>query len=77
MRSHMGLYALPISKHYKRYYVLAEEDQDPVKGVLWYYIARSRSRKNPSIVVPENEIIKQQAWMRMKICDPIEGKLSY
>jgi len=77
MRSRMGLYVLPINKNYKRYYVLVEEDQDPMKGVLWYYIAKSRSRKNPSIEVPKNQIIQKQSWMRLKICDPIDGEISY
>ena len=75
MRRQMGLYVLPISRSSKRYFVLSRETNNALKGAPWYYVAKSRARTNPSIVVPENSLAKQRAWMNFKICSSVDGEV--
>lgn len=75
MRSKMGLYVLPVSRLEKRYFVLSRENNNPLKGALWYYVAKQRARTNPAIVVPENSLAKERAWMNFKICSSVDGEI--
>ena len=75
MRKHMGLYVLPVSRLEKRYFVLSRETNNALKGAPWYYVAKFRARTNPAIVVPENSLAKQRAWMNFKICSSVDGEI--
>ncbi len=73
MRSQMGLYVLPISKTDIRYYVVEEQTEDALKGVLWHYVARARSAKNPNIIVPENELVARRERIHFSVCNKHSG----
>ncbi len=73
LRSRMGLYSLEVSPHDKRYYVIARSVTDPFKGISWYYVAKTRARQNPAVIVPDNPVIKRYAWMT--ICSSVTGEV--
>lgn len=76
LRRQLGVYFFPVSKKEMRYFVLARPAADMRKEIAWHYIARMRRRKNPSIQVPENKIVKSHEDWNEKVCASFDGKLS-
>ena len=76
LRRRMGLYILPLSRRDKRYFVFAQQPQNAVQGIPWYYVAWYRSQRDPNIEIPSNAIINRYAYYRdFKICGASSGEL--
>ncbi len=75
LRRHMGLYMLNVTKNDKRYFVIRRETSDAKKGVPWYYVARYRARRNPSVQVPRNSLAEMYSSWNYKLCSSVDGEL--
>lgn len=76
LRQRLGLYVLPTGQgSSRRYFALAEEAADEYKGITWYYVARRRVQKNPSLPLPSNKLADMYARFgaNYKICSAVDG----
>lgn len=71
----LGLYVLPVTSNDKRYFVISADIQDDHKTIPWYFVSRSRSRRNPDIVPPNNRLVEMMASINQKVCSQYDGEL--
>ena len=75
MLKSLGLYILPVTTNDKRYFVLSREGSSDKKSISWYYVARYRNRRDPSVKVPANKMAEMYASLNYKICHAGDGEL--
>ena len=75
LRKNLGLYILPISRHAKRYFVISGDKAGERKSTAWYYVAKSRAKKDPSIKVPANNFVSSYESINYSVCSTIDGEL--
>ncbi len=71
----MGLYVLPVTNIEKRYFVISADVDDDRKKVPWHFVASSRARRDPSIQVPENNLVQMMYSINQKVCSQYDGDL--
>ena len=77
LKKDLGVYFLPITKSRNRFFVQTKEQTNPNKGVSYYYIAKERSKKDPSIKVPSNSLIESIQYFGNSTVCLDDGKLLY
>lgn len=67
LRSKMGLYVLPITKKYQRYFILTRSN-DEKKTVPYYYIMVAQAKRNPRVKVPSNGVVEMYQMYDYAVC---------
>ncbi len=67
LRSKMGLYVLPITKKYQRYFILTRTN-DEKKAVPYYYIMVAQAKRNPRVKVPSNGVVEMYQMYDYAVC---------
>ena len=75
LRQSLGLYVLPVSEIAKRYFVVSGSAADAHKGLSWYYVARARAAKDPTVKVPSNSVAESYGAMNFTVCSAVDGEL--
>ena len=75
LRASLGLYVMPVSDQEIKYFVVSGEAADAHKGLTWYYVARSRAQKNPSVKVPSNSFAQSYESINLSVCSAVDGEL--
>lgn len=73
LRSKMGLYVLPVTKEYLRYFILTRSKDDK-KTVPYYYYMEAKARRNPRVQVPQNGLVEMYKIYDYSVCSS-DGKL--
>lgn len=68
LRKDLGVYALPINKKTRRYFIIAQQTPDPKKGVPYYYLMKERAKYDKSVKVPSNALVESYAYYGYTIC---------
>ncbi len=75
LQKKLGLYVLPVTVNDKRYFVISADIEDEYKSVPWYFVSRSRARRNPEIKTPPNRLVEMMSSINQKICSQYDGDL--
>lgn len=67
LKKELGVYYLPVSKKLYRYFVHTK-DKKPLKTVPYYYVMKSRKKRNPKLELPKNEVIEYHQYYHYTIC---------
>lgn len=68
LRDKLGVYFLPITKNKTRYFVFARTAKEPLKGVPYYYLMLSQSKRNPKVKVPSNSLVESYNVYGYTVC---------
>ncbi|MBO7190598.1 MAG: tetratricopeptide repeat protein [Elusimicrobiaceae bacterium] len=74
LRKELGVYALPVNKKTRRYFIIAQQTPDPKKGIPYYYLMKERAKYDKSVKVPKNSLAESYAYYGYTICFD-DGKL--
>lgn len=75
LRQSLGLYILPINQTEKRYFVYNKSGASAQRGVSWYYVAKMRSRRDPSLRPKSNAYVQEYESLGYKVCSSASGEL--
>ncbi len=57
LKNKMGVKFLPITKSRFRFFVQSKDQEEPIKGVPYYYVIKNRAKRDPSLKVPHNSLV--------------------
>lgn len=67
LKKDLGVLFLPVGKKRYRYFVQTKDPKD-LKNVPYYYVMKSRKKRNPKLEVPKNSVIKKHEYFNYTIC---------
>lgn len=62
IKNQLGVKFLPVTKTHFRFFVQSKEQDEPIKGVAYYYVMKARAQKDPSLKVPRNSLIESMRY---------------
>lgn len=75
LRRQLGVYTLQDAQNRMRYFVIGWTHTDAKKGVPFYYTQVLRSRKDPTVKVPDNSAVAMFGASQLKLCSSVDGQL--
>ena len=75
LKKNLGVVFMPVSKQQYRYFV-RKMDKNLLKTVPYYYVMKTRKKRNPKLEVPKNELIEYYAYGGYSVCLS-DGKLTF
>lgn len=75
LRQSLGLYVLPVNQVEKRYFVYSKPGASDQRSVSWYYVAKMRARRDPSLRPKNNEYVQEYESFGYKLCSSSSGEL--
>ena len=67
LQKDLGVYFLQIAKKQHRYFVRAKDEKE-LKLVPYYYVMKSRQKRNPKLEVPKNQVVEYYKYYNYTIC---------
>lgn len=75
LQKKLGMYVLPVTVNEKRYFIISADTEDEYKSIPWYFVSRSRARRNPEIKTPSNRLVEMMDSINQKVCSQYDGAL--
>ena len=75
LQKKLGMYVLPVTVNEKRYFIISADIEDEHKSIPWYFVSRSRARRDPEIKMPSNRLVEMMSSINQKVCSQYDGDL--
>ncbi|MBR2504884.1 MAG: hypothetical protein IKB61_02975, partial [Elusimicrobiaceae bacterium] len=75
LQKKLGMYVLPVTVNEKRYFIISADIEDEHKSIPWYFVSRSRARRDPEIKTPPNRLVEMMSSINQKVCSQYDGDL--